>query len=229
LQGEGPHFEQTSDGAGLGGSHHSHQSDQGQEDLFQLLRYSHIFSTLVQEILEIKYLRETTPLPLTLSQLHLLKLISLNGQHQVGEIAYFLGVSSPAATKNIDKLEGLGLVTRSPSQGDRRATLLGSSPKGRNLVKRYEALKQSRLGPILEHFSDSELKEFTRLLEKFSLVLMKSEDEGEGLCLRCSAYFDQHCPVRVLRDGCPYQKVIGSNTNRLEKSDLGAAIARGPT
>ena len=223
MQDKRPRLSKTSNGDGLGRSH------QSQEELFQLLRYSHIFSTLVQEILETKYLRETTPLPLTTSQLHLLKLISLNGQHQVGEIAHFLGVSSPAATKNIDKLEGLGLVTRSPSQGDRRATLLGSSSKGRNLVKRYEALKQSRLEPLLEDFSHGEVKEFTRLLEKFSLALVESEDDGDGLCLRCSAYFDRHCPVRVLRDGCPYQKVIEANTAGFEKRNFGAATARGPT
>ena len=115
----------------------------GRGEHFQLLRYSHIFASAVRDLLELKVLREVTDDPLTLPQFHLLKLISLNGTHQVGEVAQFLGVSPPAATKNIDKLEGLGLVARSPSTDDRRATLLASSHKGRRLVKRYEALKDA--------------------------------------------------------------------------------------
>jgi DNA-binding MarR family transcriptional regulator len=174
---------------------------------FQLLRYSHIFASAVRDLLEIKVLREVTDDPLTLPQFHLLKLISLNGSHQVGEVAQFLGVSPPAATKNIDKLEGLGLVARSPSTDDRRATLLASSSKGRGLVRRYEALKEERLEPVLDGFSKKEIGQLTRLLERFSLLLISQQDSGEGLCLRCSAYYDEACPVNHLRDGCPYQKV----------------------
>ncbi len=188
----------TPNGNGRGNGHGPH---------FELLRYSHIFSSAVRDLLELKLLREVTNDPLTLPQFHLLKLISLNGSHQVGEVAQFLGVSPPAATKNIDKLEGLGLVVRTPSDDDRRATLLSSSRKGRGLVKRYETLKEERLEPVLEAFSDAELKQLTRLLERFSLRLIRQEDSGEGLCLRCSAYYAEACPVTHLREGCPYQKV----------------------
>ena len=102
----------------------------GHAEHSQLLRYSHIFASAVRDLLELKVLREVTDDPLTLPQFHLLKLISLNGTHQVGEVAQFLGVSPPAATKNIDKLEGLGLVARRSSTRDRRATLLASSREG---------------------------------------------------------------------------------------------------
>ena len=123
---------------------------QAGRDVFRLLRYTHIFASAVREILELKLLREISPLPLTLSQFHLLKLMTVNGQHQMGQLADFLGVSPPAATKNIDKLERLKLVVRNPSKGDRRATLLSVSPKGRRLVRKYEELKTARLSPVLE-------------------------------------------------------------------------------
>lgn len=184
------------------------QVSEGQ--LFELLRYSHIFASVVREILEIKLLNEVSPNTLTLSQFHLLKLISLNGKHKVGQVAEFLGVSAPAATKNIDKLEGLGLVSRQQSKGDRRATLLSSSAKGRRLVKKYEKLKAERLAPVLEAFSTDELDQLAHLLERFSLVLLHAEDSGEDLCFRCSAYFEDQCPVTHLREGCPYQKARGS-------------------
>ena len=183
----------------------------GEGQLFELLRYSHIFASVVRDILEIKLLNEVCPNSLTLSQFHLLKLISLDGKHQVGQVADFLGVSPPAATKNVDKLEGLGLVFRKQSKGDRRATLLSSSAKGRRLVEKYENLKAERLAPVLSAFNAEELDQLAHLLERFSLVLLHAEDSGEDLCFRCSAYFEDQCPVTHLREGCPYQKVCGSN------------------
>src|SRR3990172_12542924 len=147
----------------------------------QLLRSSHIFASAVREILELKLVREVSPVPLTLSQFHLLKLMFLNGRHQVGEVADFLGVSPPAATKNIDKLEAHGLVVRAPSKGDRRATLLSVSPKGRRLVRRYEALKTARLAPVLARFRPEELEQLKHLLERFSLLLLLEQQEREAL------------------------------------------------
>ena len=112
------------------------------------------FSAVVQEILELKLLREVSPDPLSLSQFHLLKLISLNGQHQVGQVADFLGVSAPAASKNIDKLERLGLVAREQCKGDRRAILLASSRRGRQLVEAVRGAEgRQRLMPVLDSFS----------------------------------------------------------------------------
>lgn len=178
-----------------------------QRDLFNLLRYAHIFGAVVQEILELKVLREVSSDSLSLSQFHLLKLISTNGHHKVGQVADFLGVSAPAASKNVDKLERLGLASREPSKGDRRAILLASSPKGRALVERYENLKRDRLQPVLQQFSVEELRQLTQLLERFALTLIETDETDEGLCFRCSAYFDDNCPVIHHHDGCPYQKV----------------------
>lgn len=175
-------------------------------DVLSLLRYAHIFSSVVREVLEIELLREVSPEPISLSQFHLLKLISLNGHHQVGEVADFLGVSAPAATKNIDKLERLGLVVRRPSVGDRRATLLGSSPRGRRLVKRYEALKADRLAPVVDSFDEGELRVLADLLERFSVALLEAEHTETGICLRCSAYYEESCPIPHAQDNCPYKR-----------------------
>jgi DNA-binding MarR family transcriptional regulator len=111
---------------------------EGDVSLLGLLRQTHIFASTVREVLEVKLLREVTTAPLTLPQLQLLKLMVRDGQHQLTQVARFLGVSPPAATKNIDKLVGLGLARRERSTGDRRATLLSASPEGRRLVEDYE-------------------------------------------------------------------------------------------
>jgi DNA-binding MarR family transcriptional regulator len=179
----------------------------GHGDVFRLLRFSHIFASVVREYLELQLLHEVSDGDLSLSQFHLLKLITLDGEHQMGQVAEFLGISPPAATKNIDKMERLGLVSRVPSTGDRRATLLAASPQGKQLVSRFESLKEARLAPVLEGFSEKELKQLSDLLERFSLRLIYAQEPMSQICLRCSAYYDEHCPVPHLQDGCPYKQV----------------------
>lgn len=179
----------------------------GRDEVFRLLRFSHIFASVVREFLELQLLHEVSDEDLSLSQLHLLKLITLDGEHQMGQVAEFLGISPPAATKNIDKMERLGLVSRIPSTGDRRATLLQPSRQGRKLVSRYEALKEDRLAPVLEGFNKKELKQMADLLERFSLRLIHAQEPMSQICLRCSAYYDEHCPIPHLQNGCPYKQV----------------------
>jgi DNA-binding MarR family transcriptional regulator len=176
----------------------------GEQQLKRLVRLSHIFSSVVHEILETKLLEETTPLPLTTSQFHVLKLMTVNGDHQIGELAEFLGISAPAASKNVDKLERFGLVLRKQSTGDRRAVILSASLKGRRLVEHYEALIESRLSLILEEFTPEEINRFSELLERFSVSILKRERTHRGFCLRCAAYIETGCPVGHVRGVCPY-------------------------
>ena len=178
-----------------------------EERLHGVLRLSHIFSSVVREILEVRLLEDSTPLPLTLSQFHILKLMTLNGRHQVGELAEFLGVSAPAITKNVDKLERFGLVVRMPSEGDRRATLLSPSQKGRRLVEKYEELKMARLRPALSGFSGEELEHFASMLERVAVALLRLEETPRGFCMRCAAYIETGCPVGHVRGGCPYDRL----------------------
>lgn len=196
---------QTGDDGLVQGLPEGGSADEGNE-AFRLLRFSHIFASAVREMLEVKPLREASPSPLTLSQFHLLMLMSLNGSHQVGEVADFLGVSPPAASKTIDKLERLGLVVRAPSRGDRRATLLSVSPEGRRLVERCVKLKTGRMSPLLKGFLPVEIEQFVRFLERSSMLLLDFEPSGHGFCLRCAAYIDTGCPVGDIRGGCPHRK-----------------------
>jgi DNA-binding MarR family transcriptional regulator len=176
------------------------------ENYAHLVRYSHIFSSVVRDVLELELLREITPLPLSVSQFRLLKLMTFDGLDQLGEVAGFLGVSPPAATRTIDKLERLGLVSRSPSKGDRRATLLSVTTAGRRLVRRYEELKIARLSPVLEGFGSQDLKKFVGLLERFSVSLVKANQVG-GFCMRCAACIDGDCAIGRVRGGCPYLQI----------------------
>lgn len=177
----------------------------GAERQYELLRYSHIFASVVREVLEVKSLREVSPNPLAVSQFHLLKILALNGGYQVGQLAGYLGVSAAAASKTVDKLVRLGLVARSASKGDRRVRVLSPSPKGRRLVQKYERTKAERLAPVLEEFSAKEVDQLADLLERFSVRMIRQEDPAGGQCLRCGVNCEDDCAVGNLPGVCPQE------------------------
>jgi len=171
-----------------------------------LVRNIHIFASAVREVLEEEILREVTSVPITVPQLHVLKLITLNGLKQVQEAALFLGVSRPAGTMNIDRLVGWGLVRRVHSTRDRRTILVSATNKGRALVASYEAAKAERLERVLSQFPSGELEHLSRLAELFAIRLFGTRRAKAGACLRCAAYIQDRCPVGRVHGGCPYQK-----------------------
>ncbi len=187
----------------------SQGGEQGPEAdrLRRFLRIGHIFSASVQEIVGSRFLAESTDLPITLAQLHLLKLLANNGEHRVSDAAVLLGVSSPAATKCIDKLERLGLLSRTPSTSDRRATILSASPEGRDLVREYERVNRKRLGPVLNGFSPDEIDDLTDMLERVAVALFDREGSEMSSCLCCGAYIENDCSIARVRGGCPYQEM----------------------
>ena len=186
-------------------------------NLLGLLRQTHIFASTVREVLEVKLLREVSEAPLSLPQLQLIKLMVRDGQHQATEVAHFLGVSPPAATKNVDKLVGLGLVRRERSTGDRRATLLSASPAGRRLVEEYERRKALLVRPVLERFRPEELAQLTSLLERFAVSLLERETPEAGFCARCCGYVESGCPVDWLLGDCAFRKLRGPSVKQKKR------------
>lgn len=184
----------------------AHRSNAGSGNL-HLVRHSHIFASVVREVLEVRTLRQATPLPITVSQFHLLKLMCMDGSRPMHEIAGFLGVSPPATTKNVDKLERLGLVVRAASPSDRRETLLSVSERGRRLVREYEERKAERLGAVLSEFTPFELGTLSELLQRFAVSLLRSEKPERGPCLRCAACLAGGCGVGRVTGGCPYAEL----------------------
>jgi DNA-binding MarR family transcriptional regulator len=173
---------------------------------WRLLRTNHILAAIVSEILEQRYLRETARASLSLPQLHLLKLLDCDGGPCVGEAASFLGVSAPAASKNVDKLARLDLLNRVTPDRDRRNTTLRITQRGEVLVHDYEARRLDALSPILEAFTPEESRTFARLLEKFLANMARLEGLSTRSCLRCGALHDDHCPVREATGFCPYDE-----------------------
>ena len=142
-----------------------------------LVRTSHLVSSAIGEVLEREPLHQAGGEGMTVRQLQLLEFIG-GAVHHIDDVARFLGVTPPAATKAVDKLEALGLVTRASWAADRRLTLLTCSEAGELLVARIRWRQQQTLARAMEGFTDREIDELAQLLERYALALMATTSTG---------------------------------------------------
>jgi len=75
----------------------------------------------------------------------------------VGELAARERVSPPALTKHVDRLERDGLVTRTPSDDDRRRVGLDLTDKGQRVLRRVRSRRTAWLASRLRELDDGEL------------------------------------------------------------------------
>jgi len=169
---------------------------------YRFLRYGHILSSLLREFLESSFLEQLRPHKLSRSQFCFLKLIAANSDLQVGELARCLGVSPAASSKNLDRLEELGLVVRETSPEDRRATLLSASADGRRLVQDFERLKAERLAPAIRELGEERTEAFCDLLREVCLGMLERTSVADTPCMRCAGYYRPNCVVEELQGEC---------------------------
>jgi len=172
------------------------------DQFYRFLRYGHVLRSLLREFLEEDFLRQVCPHRLTRSQFCFLKLIAANSELQVGELARSIGVSAAATSKNLDKLERLGLVIREASSEDRRAILLSASDAGCRLVADYERLKAAQLAPVIEALGPAKTDQLCDLLEEVCVGMLERTVNTRGSCLRCAGYFSPACSFEKLQGVC---------------------------
>jgi DNA-binding MarR family transcriptional regulator len=108
---------------------------------------------------------------LTPSQLRALDQLAAQGGLRVGELAERVGVDDTTASRLVDKLEELGLAERRGAEGDRRATLVGLTAAGMELVHGVAVQRQQFFADVLGALEPDERIQLLRLTEKAALAL----------------------------------------------------------
>ncbi len=98
---------------------------------------------------------------ITPSQWFLLMQIEHQGQSSVKDIAKAAGITSSAATQQIDSLVESGYVDRKASESDRRTVILGLSKKAH---KQITKIKESALERVLKTFETLDEEEFDQYI-----------------------------------------------------------------
>lgn len=179
----------------------------GLELINDFLGSAQVFASSVNNVIEERLLRQVGPRQLTFSQFKLLKLLALTDAQTIGDVAAFLGVSNPAASKAVDKLVRQGLLARSEAKADRRATELSLTESSRRVLAAYDAVKNRKLTGIFRQFSPDDLRRTSELLDQLSAGIVDHTAKAEDLCLQCGIYYRKKCLVRQLvRRNCFYHR-----------------------
>lgn len=85
---------------------------------------------------------------------------------RMSELAEALWLDKSTATRQVDVVTRLGLVERIPDPADARARLTRLTPKGQTQAAAVLAEQRHMWAAALKGWSDSDLKELTRLLRQ---------------------------------------------------------------
>ena len=102
----------------------------------------------------------------------LLVLIQRRGPLRVGELADRVGRDYTTVSRQVAKLEGLGLVARRAGKTDRRVTEAVVTEKGQAMSEMLDAARERLAGNALAGWSKHDLEELARLLRRFADNLM---------------------------------------------------------
>ena len=105
---------------------------------------------------------------LTLPQYRLLRMIAQARADRVRDVAIFLGATTPAASKAVERLARRGLVDRVGAPDDRRVWRVRLTPTGRRLLRRHEAVHRQVLGRLFGRCKPNTLKRAVNVLEQLS-------------------------------------------------------------
>lgn len=102
----------------------------------------------------------------------LLVVIERRGPISVGELADRAGRDYTTVSRQVAKLESLGLIARRTSPADRRVNEAVVTDKGRAMTDAIDAARERLAASILAAWSEQDLDHLTRLLRRFADDLM---------------------------------------------------------
>lgn len=136
---------------------------------------------------------------LTSSQLLALRYILLHPDCALSALAGGLGISNPAATKVMDRLERKGLVVR--VQGvDRRQVKAVLTQRGKEVAEAHLQLQANSYSSLFRSMSPSEVDSLQAGLEAVVSAAVRQWPDWEQLCLRCGTGCAKgDCPLHRYR------------------------------
>jgi DNA-binding MarR family transcriptional regulator len=132
---------------------------------------------------------------ITSSQLVALKYLNQHKNNLLSDLADGLLISNAAVTKMTDRLEKKELVERVNHTGDRRATILQLTERGKELVTKAINAEIDGWQKIIERMNNEQKESLIKGIKAFiSSGLIDISDYNE-ICLKCGIDHDENCPL----------------------------------
>ena len=117
-------------------------------------------------------------LDLTFAQSQVLFYVSDHPACPMGDVAKAFGVTLPAVTHIIDRLEQKGFATRGAMPGDRRVTALDLSATGKALAQELHTTRTRAMEAILARVSPTERRRIVTGVEALVEAAMRAAEEA---------------------------------------------------
>ncbi|ABZ84148.1 transcriptional regulator, marr family [Heliomicrobium modesticaldum Ice1] len=104
-------------------------------------------------------------------QIFLLHILWKSGTCKATYLADQIGITSGAVTGMMDKLAGMGLITRERSEKDRRVVMVSLTDEGLKTVQAVQEARFERLKGQLRELSGTELMQAVASFQKMNAVL----------------------------------------------------------
>ncbi len=104
----------------------------------------------------------------TPSQVRAIRVLAMHdsGGVRSKELADHLRIAPRSTTEVVDALEAKGLVQRSPDPGDRRATLVSLTDRGRALAEEVRRTRGVESERMFERLTDTDREDLARILHR---------------------------------------------------------------
>ena len=163
--------------------------------IYDFLSSARVFAKAVRDVIEADVLREVTDGKLTMAHLKLLCLVAQTKSVNIGDAAEFLGVSSPAASKTVEKLVRRRLLRRNDIRADRRSSELSLTESGRRMLEAYEAARNQKAADIFSQYMPEVLRDTAEVLDHLAsgIASQRRGVQAGDTCLQCEIYFRSEC------------------------------------
>ncbi len=161
-----------------------------------------ITAQVITEVCQRNTRKQVSNHTLSRNQCYILKVLATSGEFLISELARILDISPAAASKNVDRLEHMELVSRQPHEGDRRSLEVRIEDKGRKFVNEVNRLTAYKMTPLMDQFSEDEkivLLDFLKRITKYTLA---EENNTELICLQCGGKCGDVCVVKTGSGTC---------------------------
>jgi DNA-binding MarR family transcriptional regulator len=163
--------------------------------IYEFLSGARVLAKAVRDVIEGAVLQEVAGAKLSPPQLKLLYLVNNVDSVTIGDAAVFLGVSSPAASKTVEKLVRRRLLRRNDIQQDRRSSHLSLTESGRRLLESYEAARNQKAAEIFSQYSPDVLRHTAELLDHLAcgIASQRADADQDEACMQCEIYYRDDC------------------------------------
>jgi DNA-binding MarR family transcriptional regulator len=101
----------------------------------------------------------------------LLVRVSMQRNLTIGDLADQVGRDYSTVSRQVSRLQDLGLVRSEPSQTDRRQRLLSVTAMGKKTVKKIDRARSSVMSEALDGWSEAEITEIARLTTRLAAAM----------------------------------------------------------